>query len=136
MKIHPVLLLSSIAVAGLLPRVANAECVSPPLFAGGGTFCNGCKYEASMSMSRDQTCSRAYSPGARGLGTSSSTPVEFLSSRISQRARHGVAGVNGTTFAYNPGKGFSGADDFMVEVAYRQGSESGKFTIHWTVTVQ
>jgi hypothetical protein len=56
------------------------------------------------------------------MGTSIATPVEFLSSRISQRARHGVAGVNGTTFAYNPCKGFSGADDFMVEVVYRQGS--------------
>jgi hypothetical protein len=135
-KTHHVLLFSCIAMVSLLPGAANADCDGPPIFAGGGTFCNGCKYEASVTMARDQTCSRAFSPGARGLGASIANPVEFLGSRISQRARHGVAGVNGTTFAYNPGKGYSGTDDFTVEVAFRQGRESGNFTIHWVVTVR
>lgn len=118
-----------------LPTTGHAECVSPG-FNPSGTFCNGCKYEGAMSMSRDQTCVRPYSPGGAGLGASATNPMSILSNRVVQRAKHGIAGANGNTFAYSPGKGYTGTDDFVVEVAYKQGNESGKFTIHWNVTVQ
>ena len=119
----------------VVPTFARAECVSPG-FNPSGVFCNGCKYEGAMSMSRDQTCARVYSPGGAGLGTGTVNPMSILSNRVVQRAKHGIAGANGNTFAYSPGKGYTGTDDFVVEVAYKQGNESGKFTIHWNVTVQ
>ncbi len=84
-----------------------------------------------MSMARDQTCARVYNPGGAAV-----KPMSILSNRVIQRARHGIAGANGNTFAYSPNKGFVGTDEFVVEVAYKQGSENGKFTVHWNVTVQ
>ena len=62
--------------------------------------------------------------------------VEFFGNRIVQRAKHGIAGANGTTFAYQPSKGYTGTDDFAVEVDFRQGKETGKFVVHFAVTVQ
>ncbi len=52
-----------------------------------------------------------------------------------QRAKHGIAGTNGNMFAYQPSKGYAGPDDFAVEVSYKQGSETGKFVVHFTVAV-
>jgi hypothetical protein len=126
--------LGLIALWLVLPTAGHAECVSPG-FNPSGRFCNGCKYEGAMSMSRDQTCERVYTPGG-GLGAGSTNQMSILSNHVIQRARHGIAGANGNTFAYSPNKGFSGTDDFVVEVAYKQGNESGKFTVHWNVTVQ
>ena len=40
------------------------------------------------------------------------------------------------TFAYRPEKGYVGPDEFVVEAAYRQDKEAGKFYVHFTVTVQ
>jgi hypothetical protein len=62
--------------------------------------------------------------------------VEFHGHRILQRAKHGIAGFNGLTFAYEPAKGYVGKDDFTVEVDYRQFGQNGKFIVHWNVTVQ
>jgi hypothetical protein len=118
----------------VMPTPGHAECVSPG-FNPSGRFCNGCKYEGAMSMSRDQTCERVYTPGG-ALGVSSTNPMSIVSNRVIQRAKHGIAGANGNTFAYSPNKGLSGTDEFVVEVAYKQGSENGKFTVHWNVTVQ
>jgi hypothetical protein len=119
-----------IALWLVLPTAGHAECVSPG-FNPSGSFCNGCKYEGAMSMARDQTCARVYTPGGAAI-----TPMSILSNHVIQRAKHGIAGANGNTFAYSPNKGFSGTDEFVVEVAYKQGNESGKFTVHWNVTVQ
>jgi len=62
--------------------------------------------------------------------------VQITGHRVIQRAAHGVAGISGIAMAYAPGKGFVGKDEFAVEVDYRQGNDSGKFTVHWNVTVQ
>ena len=87
-----------------------------------------------MSMSRDQVCERPNTPGA--LGSSSLNALSFISERITQRAKHGVAGASGNSMAYAPAKGFVGRDEFTVEVEFRQGQETGKYYVHWTVTVQ
>jgi hypothetical protein len=107
---------------------AHASCVAPG-FNPNGQFCNGCKYEGAMSVSHDSACERPYD--ARG-----NTPIEFLGHRVVARARHGIAGLNGTTFAYAPAKGYVGPDDFAIEVSYRQAGQPGKFVVHWNVVVR
>jgi hypothetical protein len=110
---------------------AHAECIAPP-FANTPNMCNGCKYEASMSVSRDETCERPprFSRPERMIA------MELFDYRVVQRAKHGVAGVNGNTIAYAPSKGYVGRDEFTVEVRYRQQNEVGKFLVHWNVVVQ
>ena len=110
--------------------VAHGECNSPGFNRSPNGFCNGCRYEGSMVVTRDTACERPYRPYSGGRA------VEIVSNRIVQRARHGIAGASGNTFAYQPQKGYVGTDDFLVEVAYRQDKEAGKFFVHFTVTVQ
>ena len=112
--------------ASLMP--AQASCVAPG-FNPSGQFCNGCKYEGAMAVTHDSACERPYDP--RG-----NAPIEFLGHRVVARAKHGIAGLNGTTFAYAPAKGYVGPDDFTIEVDYRQNGQPGKFTVHWNVVVQ
>ena len=121
----------------VMPTTGHAECVSPG-FNPSGTFCNGCKYEGAMSMSRDQTCVRPYSPGATGLGTGIANPMTILSNRVIQRAKHGIAGANGNTFAYCCCRqGIYRDGRFRRRGRLQAGHrERGKFTIHWNVTVQ
>ena len=114
----------------LLPAVsAHATCISPGFNPGVPHFCNGCRYEGTMRMARNETCERPYRP-------SPGMVVQFLSHRLVQHAKHGIAGLNGTTFAYQPAKGFSGTDDFAIEVNYRDSNNTGKFTVHWNIDVQ
>jgi hypothetical protein len=122
--------LSLAAFAALLlsAAVAQAACVTAP-FNPAGNFCNGCRYEGTMGTSRDEPCERPYNQQGR-------VAVELLGHRVIQRAKHGVAGVSGMGMAYAPAKGYVGKDEFTVEVDFRQGSESGKFYVHWNVTVQ
>lgn len=108
----------------------HAECNSPGFNPTTDGFCNGCRYEGSMAVTRDQACERPYRPHPRGPS------VEIVSNRVSQRARHGIAGVNANTMAYKPAKGYVGPDEFVVEVAYRQNGQPGKFYVHFAVTVQ
>lgn len=89
-----------------------------------------------MTMSRDEVCERPNTPNPGGGGASSLSVLEFLSERITQRAKHGVAGASGNTMAYAPAKGYVGKDEFTVEVEYRQGQQTGKYYVHWNVTVQ
>src|SRR4051812_11183645 len=89
----------SLAAATLLGQAARAECTSPG-FNTSGVFCNNCAYEGSMTVRRDQPCERPYRPNPNA------PVVSFQGNRVVQRARHGVAGVNGTTFAYMPEKGY------------------------------
>jgi hypothetical protein len=112
----------------ITPALAHAECTSPG-FNPGRDFCNNCRYEATLAIGRDQACHRPYRP----VGP---TPAQILGNRVVQRAKHGIAGTNGNMFAYQPSKGYAGPDDFAVEVSYKQGSETGKFVVHFTVTVQ
>jgi len=120
-----------LALGFLVPAAAaHATCVSPGFNPVAAHFCNGCRYEGTMSMARDETCERVYRPN-HNMG-----PIDFVGHRLVQRARHGIAGLNGTTFAYHPGKGYVGKDEFAIEVNYRDGERTGKFTVHWTVTVQ
>jgi len=116
---------------GVLMTMAacRAECNSPG-FNTSGNFCNDCRYEGSIVVTHDQPCERPYRPNPNA------THIEFLSHRIVQRAKHGIAGVNGTTFAYAPSKGYAGPDEFAVEVNYRQGNNAGKFLVHFNVAVQ
>ena len=114
----------------LLPAAAHAACVAPG-FNTSGKFCNGCRYEGSMTMSRDEVCERPY------RGQAATGPImEVIGHRLVQRAKHGIAGISGTTMAYSPSKGYAGTDEFVVEVDYRQGTDKGKFYVHWSVTVQ
>src|SRR5262245_653644 len=76
----------------------RAECFSPG-FNPTGNFCDGCKYEAVMVLKRNQACHRAYR---------NNQPVEHTDHRMIARAKHGIAGLNGNTFAYMPNKDFVG----------------------------
>jgi len=105
-----------------------------PGFNPSGIFCKGCRYEGTISMSRDEVCERAYRPV--GPSNATVTPAQIISNRIVQRARHGIAGVSSNILAYAPTKGFVGEDEFVVEANYRQAQESGKFTVHFRVTVK
>ncbi len=128
MRTRSLLAISPVAVwlSSVIP--AHAACVAPG-FNPSGNFCNGCKYEGAMSVARDQVCERPYD--SRG-----SNPIEFLGHGVLDRAKHGVAGLNGTTFAYAPAKGYVGPDEFTIEVAYRQNGQAGKYIVHWNVVVQ
>lgn len=106
-----------------------AECTSPG-FNPTSSWCNGCTYEGSMAVQRDQPCERPYRPAR------TSAPIEFLNNHVTQRAKHGIAGVEGNTFAYSPAKGYVGPDDFTVMMNYRLGKDTGKFFVHFAVTVQ
>jgi hypothetical protein len=110
--------------------VAFAECNSPGFNPTPNGFCNGCRYEGSMVVTRDQACERPYRPHPKGPAT------EIVGNRIVQRARHGIAGISTNTMAYKPNPGYVGRDEFVVEVAYRQANEPGKFYVHFAVTVQ
>ena len=123
------ILFSTAAFTLLGASAARAECVSPPLLGHGGKPCNGCRYEGSMSTSRGQSCDRPW------IIDSSDTMV-ITANRVTQRARHGIAGASTNTWAYQPAPGFSGTDDFTTEVHFKRGGEAGSFTVHWTVTVQ
>jgi len=125
--------LSAAAVTGLLATAARADCAMPG-FNPSGIFCKGCRYEGVIGMSRDEICERAYR--TLGLSNSTVTPVQIVSNRILQRARHGIAGASENTIAYAPTKGFVGEDEFVVEVNYRQAQDAGKFTVHYRVTVK
>ena len=118
------------SVGCLWAGVAHGECNSPGFNPSPNGFCNGCRYEGSMVVTRDTACERPYRPYATGR------LVQIVGNRVVQRARHGIAGASGNTFAYKPENGYVGPDDFMVEVAYRQENQSGKFFVHFTVTVQ
>ena|SRR5436309_3490982 len=132
MNVRALRLTVALVGASLLPVTAvRAECVAPG-FNPSEKFCNGCRYEGTMSTSRDQVCERPYRPRA----LSGIPVVQITGHRVIQRATHGVAGISGIAMAYAPGKGFVGKDEFAVEVDYRQGNDSGKFTVHWNVTVQ
>jgi hypothetical protein len=130
MTIRIVALLLAAIAGWLVPALARAECIAPG-FNTSGQFCNGCRYEGTMSTSRDQVCERPY------RGQAATGPVmEVIGHRLVQRAKHGIAGISGTTMAYAPAQGYVGKDEFTVEVDYRQGSDKGKFYVHWNVTVQ
>jgi hypothetical protein len=109
---------------------ARAECNSPGFNPSPSGFCNNCRYEGSMTVTRDTACERPYRPYSGGRA------VQIVSNRVVQRARHGIAGASGNTFAYKPATGYVGPDDFTVEVAYRQDNEAGKFFVHFAVKVQ
>jgi hypothetical protein len=117
---------ATVWLLSLMP--AQAACVAPG-FNPTGVMCNGCRYEGSMSVVRDQVCERPYQPNARD-------PIEIYNHRLINRAKHGIAGLNGTTFAYAPAKGYVGPDEFTIEVDYKRGGQPGKFTVHWNVEVQ
>ncbi len=88
-----------------------------------------------MITSRGQACERPYQPTAFG-GASAVNTMVVLSNRVVQRAKHGVAGASGTTWAYQPAPGFVGTDDFATEARFQRGNETITFTVHWTVTVK
>ena len=104
----------------------HATCISPG-FNPSNNFCNGCRYEAQMIVTRNEACHRPYRAPA---------PIEQTDHRVVKRALHGIAGLNGNTFAYMPNKDFVGKDDFLIEVLFRQNQHYVRFFVHWNVTVQ
>ena len=127
-----ILCCAGVAAAWLLPATAAEATCNMPRFNGpsSGPHCNGCQYEGTISMARDEICQRVYQPAP------GATPITYTSNRVIQRAKHGIAGANGNTFAYAPGKGFTGTDEFVVEVAYREANTNGKFRVHFVVHVE
>ena len=113
----------------LSAMTTHAECVSPG-FNPTGRLCSGCRYEGHMSMAQDQTCERPYRPN-------SANSAAILSNKLVRPAKHGIAGTNNNTFAYKPGQGYVGKDDFVVEVTFRdlQDNKVGKFQVHWNIDV-
>src|SRR5215468_6055154 len=105
------------SVGCLWASVAYGECNSSYFNPSPSGFCNGCRYESRMVVTRDTACERPYRPYATGR------VVEIVSNRVVQRARHGIAGASSNTFAYKPEKGYVGPDEFVVEAAYRQDKE-------------
>jgi hypothetical protein len=92
-------------------------------------YCNNCRVEGAFTAKRDQPCERPALPRE-------SDDVQLISARVSQRAKHGIAGSNLNAIAYAPGKGYVGGDDFVFEFAYRRGNEAGKVFVHFDVTVE
>jgi hypothetical protein len=127
-----VALSAGLAALGVLPAPAVADC-SAPGFNPSNKFCDGCSYEAYMTLGRDQVCVRPYL--ANGNANSNSM-LQIYDHRLLQHAKHGIAGLNATTMAYSPAKGFVGSDDFLIEVLYRETGHYGKFKVHWNVSVQ
>ncbi len=95
-------------------------------------FCNHCLYEATIDVARNETCERHSI--APGRGTTNVT-VEYIDARISERAKHGIAGANGNVIAYHPNKDYVGKDDFVKEVVYRQNGQIGRYSVRYFVTV-
>ena len=124
-----VLIFSLVTSALLCATAARAACLSPPLMGHGGKPCNGCRYEGSMSTSPGQACDRPWI-------TDASDTIIITSNRVTQRAKHGIAGASSNTWAYQPAAGFVGTDDFTTEAHFKRDNETGSFTVHWTVTVQ
>ena len=79
-----------------------AECSSPG-FNPGKDFCNNCRYEAVLTVGRDQACERLYRPNGPAHAA-------IVGNRVVQRARHGMAGVNGNVLAYQPSKSYVGQE--------------------------
>ena len=115
-------------ISCLFPQSALAVCLMPWISIG-NRYCDGCRYESTISLNRNETCERA----SKSPGTSD---VAYLGSRIIQKAKHGIAGANGAVIAYQPTKDFVGTDDFVMEMSFRQSGVAGKYTAHYVVTVK
>src|SRR5579872_421677 len=107
---------------------AMADCITQLLSTG--QPCDGCTEEGVLATRHDETC--RLSPPAAALGAA---PMVFLGSRIIERAKHGIAATSGNATAYSPNKGYVGPDDFVVERSFEWSGRSGKFKIHYHVTV-
>jgi hypothetical protein len=108
---------------------ANAgPCMLVPSLKG-SMPCNNCRYEAALGVNRDQPCERTLSAVLMG-------DLQYLGNRITQRAKHGIAGISGNALAYLPAKGYVGPDDFDLVMDYRNNREVGRYFVHFTVTVQ
>lgn len=94
-------------------------------------FCDQCQYEATISLSRNETCERS---SVTQWGSNLIT--EYIDSRISVRAKHGVAGANGNVVAYQPSKDYVGNDEFTKESVYRQNGKLGRYSVRYSVTVK
>jgi len=115
-----------LAVLLLSTTALQAACSSPG-FNPSNVFCDGCRYEAQMTVTRNEACHRPYrAPDS----------IEKTDHRMVKRARHGIAGLNGNTFAYMPSKDFVGKDDFTIEVLFKQNQHYVRFFVHWNVIVQ
>jgi hypothetical protein len=97
------------------------------------SFCDGCKYQASILVSRNETCERYNAQPALGHAA---IIVEFIDGRIAERAKHGVAGANGNVVAYKPDKDYVGSDEFVKEVVFRQNGKLGRYQVRYFVTVK
>jgi hypothetical protein len=125
-------LLSSVitVISGAQTTPASATCLMP-LLSTNNRYCDGCRYEGTISLNHNETCERVSQvPQTAGMD------YQYVDSRIIQRAKHGVAGANGATIAYQPAKDFVGTDDFAMEMTYRENGKLGKYTAHYVVTVK
>jgi hypothetical protein len=113
----------------LMAGSADAACFVQPAF-GNTNPCNNCSYESGIVTTRDQACERGYSAAGGNV------TAEFLSNKVVEHAKHGVAGTSGNGMAYMPAKGYAGPDDFKVAVDFKDRTGVGKFYIHFNVTVK
>ena len=123
-----------LGIAAVIPCVlaatASATCLMP-LLKTDNRYCDGCRYEGTIGLNHNETCERVSQvPQILGLD------YQYVDSRIIQRAKHGIAGANGATIAYQPAKDFVGTDDFVMEMTYRENGKLGKYTAHYVVTVK
>src|SRR4029078_8546587 len=85
-----------LAVLLVSTTALQAACSSPG-FNPSNVFCDGCRYEAQMTVTRNGACHR------RCRGPDS---IEKTDRRMVKRARHGSAGRNASTFPYMRSKDF------------------------------
>src|ERR1700677_2317953 len=119
---------SSIPLACCLLATGARACVYTYIASSNGGFCDGCQYEATMTLSRNEACERPVSqPGRGGAGI----VVQYLDSRIAVRAKHGIAGASGNTVAYKPDKDYVGNDEYVKETVFRQNGKLGRYKVHY-----
>src|SRR5579872_7187107 len=114
----------------LLAVTAQAACFVPGLPSVTTDYCDGCRYETVIVLDHNEICERAAAQPGR------TSEVEYLGIRIVQKAKHGIAGANGVTIAYQPSKDYVGTDDFVTEMTYRENGKTSKFTVHYSVTIK
>src|SRR5579871_492973 len=93
-----------------LPTAA-ATCYATGFSAATGGYCDGCQYHGVLTTGRNEPCDKQF----QQPGSGAAADIVYLGARISQKAKHGLAGAGGNAVAYRPDKDYVGSDEFTVE---------------------